>query len=58
MLDSLRFLWSDEMMWQKINYIHNNPEARAYVDKPEHWRDASAWNFAGRDGLLPVCRAG
>ena len=46
----------DEMMRQKIGYIHNNPVARGYVDEPEHWRYSSARNYAGRDGLLGVCQ--
>jgi len=27
---------SDEMMWPKIEYIHNNPVKRGYVDDPVH----------------------
>jgi len=46
----------DGMMRQKIEYIHNNPVALGYVDEPEHWRYSSARNYAGRDGLLDVCR--
>ncbi len=29
---------SDEMMWQKIEYVHNNPLRRGYVDACEDWR--------------------
>ena len=25
---------NDEMMWQKTEYIHNNPVARGFVDNP------------------------
>jgi len=46
----------DGMMRQKIEYIHNNPVARGYVDEPEHWRYSSARNYAGREGLLDVCQ--
>ena len=45
----------DEMMRQKVEYIHNNPVARGYVDEPEHWRYSSARNYAGREGLLDFC---
>ena len=45
----------DEMMWQKIEYIHDNPVARSYVDDPLHWRHSSARNYAGQDGVFPVC---
>jgi len=45
----------DEMMWQKIAYIHDNPLARSYVDDPLHWRHSSARNYAGQAGQFPVC---
>ena len=45
---------SDEMMLQKLEYIHNNPVQRGYVDEPWHWRYSSARNYAGRPGLLEV----
>jgi putative transposase len=45
---------SDEMMWQKIEYIHNNPVKRGYVDDPTHWRYSSARNYAGISGLIDV----
>jgi REP element-mobilizing transposase RayT len=43
-----------EMMEQKIEYIHQNPVRRGYVDEQEHWRYSSAKIYAGREGLLPV----
>lgn len=42
------------MMRQKIEYIHNNPVKRGYVDKPTDWRYSSARNYAGMEGLIPV----
>ena len=45
---------SDEMMGQKIEYIHNNPVKRGYVDHPTHWRYSSARNYEGQPGLLEV----
>ena len=44
----------EKMMEQKINYIHENPVRRGYVDKPEHWRYSSARDYAGIQGLVPV----
>lgn len=44
----------DDMMIQKIEYIHNNPVKRGYVDEPEHWRYSSARDYAGGEGLIPV----
>lgn len=42
------------MMVQKIEYIHNNPVKRGYVDEPCHWRYSSARNYAGQTGLIDV----
>jgi REP element-mobilizing transposase RayT len=47
-------IFNDVIMTQKINYIHNNPVKRGYVDKPEHWRYSSARNYAGMDGIMPI----
>jgi putative transposase len=44
----------DTMMWQKIQYMHNNPVERGYVDDPLHWRYSSARNYAGQPGLIDV----
>ncbi len=44
----------DDMMRQKIEYIHNNPVKRGYVDDPLHWRHSSARNYAGQQGLIQV----
>ncbi len=46
----------EEMMHQKIEYIHNNPVKRGYVDDPVHWRYSSARNYAGQEGLLEIRR--
>ena len=46
---------SSETMWQKIEYIHNNPLRRGYVDDPVHWRYSSARSYAGQTGLMDVC---
>jgi REP element-mobilizing transposase RayT len=45
---------NEEMMRQKLDYIHYNPVKRGYVDEPEHWRYSSARNYAGRNGLIEV----
>lgn len=47
---------SDAMMHQKIEYIHQNPVKRGFVDVAEHWRYSSARDYQGKDGLLTVCR--
>jgi REP element-mobilizing transposase RayT len=43
-----------EMMLQKLEYMHNNPVDRGYVDDPLHWRYSSARNYAGLHGLVDV----
>ena len=45
---------NDEMMKQKIHYIHHNPVDRGYVDNAEHWRYSSARNYLGQPGFLEV----
>ena len=47
---------NDDMMRQKIDYIHQNPVKRGYVDLAEHWRYSSARDYAGVAGLVEVCR--
>jgi hypothetical protein len=42
------------MMWQKLQYVHDNPVARGYVDEPVHWRYSSARNYARLPGLIEV----
>ena len=47
---------NEAMMHQKIEYVHNNPVKRGYVDAAEHWRYSSARVYAGEPGLLAVTR--
>jgi REP element-mobilizing transposase RayT len=44
----------EAMMWQKLEYIHNNPVRRGYVDDPAHWRYSSARNYSKLAALVPV----
>ena len=50
------WIQSDDMMRQKVEYIHENPVKRGYVDKAEHWRYSSARDYLGSDGLIEICR--
>jgi len=45
---------NEEMMRQKLEYMHGNPIRRGYVDDPLHWRYSSARNYAGQAGLIEV----
>ena len=47
---------NDKMMNERINYIHNNPIKRGYVDEAVHWRYSSARDYEGCAGLIEVCR--
>ena len=48
-------LSSREMIRQKIDYIHENPVKRGYVERPWHWRYSSAGDYAtGETGLVPI----
>jgi putative transposase len=49
-----KLIQGDEMMLQKLEYMHNNPVKRGYVDDPVHWRYSSARNYAGLPGLIDV----
>jgi len=40
-----KLIASPEMLHQKIEYVHNNPVKRGYVDAQEHWRYSSARNY-------------
>ena len=44
----------ETMMLQKLEYIHDNPLKRGYVDDPLHWRHSSARNYARQPGLIDV----
>ncbi len=45
---------NDDMMWQKIEYSHNNPVNRGFVDDPIHRRWSGARNYVEHDGLVDV----
>ena len=42
------------MILQKLEYIHNNPVKRGYVDEAVHWRYSRARNYARKPGLVEV----
>ena len=47
-------LWSNEVINQKINYIHNNPVESGFVIEPHHWKFSSAANFSGEPGVIEI----
>ena len=44
-----QLLVTEEMLIQKINYLHKNPVKRGFVDSPEYWRFSSARNYLLND---------
>ena len=51
-----KLIQSEAMMFEKINYIHQNPVKRGYIEEAEHWRYSSARDYKGIEGLLKVER--
>jgi REP element-mobilizing transposase RayT len=46
---------SDEMLNQKIEYIHHNPVRRGLVSEPEHWVYSSVGDFIlNRKGFIEL----
>jgi len=45
-------LWSNKVIDEKINYIHNNPVEEGFVFKPEDYLYSSAADYAGEKGIL------
>lgn len=49
-----QLITSEVVLRQKLEYIHQNPVKRGYVDEPEQWRWSSARCYAGGDGVVEV----
>lgn len=49
-----KLIQTEEMMVSKINYIHQNPVKRGYVDEAVHWRYSSARDYEGMEGLIEI----
>jgi putative transposase len=45
---------AEDMLKQKLDYIHYNPVRLGLVDRPEDWRYSSARNYLGQDGVLEI----
>jgi REP element-mobilizing transposase RayT len=44
----------EDILFQKLDYIHDNPVRAEIVSYPEHYIYSSAINYAGERGLLEV----
>jgi len=47
-------LSTNEMMDQRLDYLHNNPVVEGIVYEPEQYVYSSAVNYAGGNGLMEV----
>jgi len=43
---------SDHFFFEKLNYIHENPVRKGFVDQPSHWRYSSARNYDRDDDSI------
>ncbi|MDY7396510.1 transposase [Aureibaculum sp. 2210JD6-5] len=47
-------LWTDKVIKQKIDYIHNNPIEAGFVNNSTEWKYSSARNFQGDNTVLVI----
>ncbi|WP_375578766.1 transposase [Marivirga tractuosa] len=47
-------LTSNELIEQRLDYIHNNPVKAGFVETPSDWLYSSARDYEGRKGLLEI----
>ncbi len=47
-------VFNEDIMREKLKYIHENPVKRGYVNKAEYWRCSSASNYEGLGGVIDV----
>ncbi|NOQ13821.1 MAG: transposase [Methyloprofundus sp.] len=47
-------IFSENIMREKLKYIHENPLKRGYVNRAEHWRYSSASHYEGLGGLIDI----
>ncbi|NJN28801.1 MAG: transposase, partial [Cyclobacteriaceae bacterium] len=47
-------LGTNEMMEQRLDYLHENPVKEGWVDNPQDYLYSSARDYAGRKGLLDI----
>jgi hypothetical protein len=45
-------LWSNKVIDEKLNYVHNNPVEEGIVFRAEDYLYSSATDYAGEKGLL------
>ncbi|MCJ8165186.1 transposase [Pontibacter sp. E15-1] len=47
-------LYNNQLMEQKLDYLHGNPVKAGFVSEPEQWNYSSAIDYAGGKGRLEI----
>ncbi|WP_439696972.1 transposase [Mucilaginibacter sp. AW1-7] len=47
-------IYTNKVLDQKLDYIHNNPVTAGWVDEPHHFLYSSARDYAGGKGLIDI----
>jgi hypothetical protein len=47
-------LSNEEIAWQKLEYIHQNPVKAGFVEKPDDYLYSSARDYYGKKGLVEI----
>ena len=47
-------LYAEQLMRQKLDYIHQNPVRAGIVTEPEHYLYSSAADYCGKKGLIEI----
>ena len=47
-------LFSEKFVWDKVNYIHNNPGEAGLVKQPQEWIYSSATNYYGLESIIEI----
>lgn len=45
-----KLIKSEEYFFQKVNYIHENPVRKQYVDAPKYWK----WSSANPESAIKI----
>jgi REP element-mobilizing transposase RayT len=48
-------IYSNQFLFEKLDYIHNNPVEEMIVARPEDYLFSTARNYASMDSVLDVC---
>jgi hypothetical protein len=45
---------TNEVLQQRVDYIHNNPVEMGFVAEPQHWMYSSAIDYSGGKGMIEL----